>query len=390
VAPTSGKLRGLLRRPNSSLGHHVRPTCAWYRLTAKPSESCTAFTHPARFHSHHDAVFSLHELVSAYLQNETPRKSVQTRAADHRRAELWLRVLGRACDPAALTRKTWDRFQDSRASGAIDPRGRDVPFKKRRTVRARTVQADCVWLRGVFAWARGWRTDNGTFLLDCDPLRGLRAPREKNPRRPVATFERYRAVRSVSDDVLMEVRWRGRREPARSYLSEVLDLAQHTGRRLSAICKLRYCDLRLGAGPFGSIRWPAETDKLRRDLVVPVAPEARAAIDRVLAARPGSGPTPLFPSPTDPFRPISRHLADAWLRRAEQQAGLESMEGSLWHAYRRGWATARKHLPDVDVAAAGGWKDAMTLKLVYQQPDADGMLTAVLGRRAEREDAYET
>jgi hypothetical protein len=46
----------------------------------------------------------------------------------------------------------------------------------------------------------------------------------------------------------------------------------------------------------------------------------------------------------------------------------------LWHAYRRGWATARKDLPIKDVAAVGGWKDIQTLVNCYQQADDDTML----------------
>jgi hypothetical protein len=87
---------------------------------------------------------------------------------------------------------------------------------------------------------------------------------------------------------------------------------------------------------------------------VPVSPEVREAIDRILRERPGIGSAPLFPAPGNAQKPISRHLADRWLRRAEELAGLEPQKGSLWHAYRRKWATERKHLPDVDVAAAGG------------------------------------
>ena len=30
-----------------------------------------------------------------------------------------------------------------------------------------------------------------------------------------------------------------------------------------------------------------------------------------------------------------------------------------------------EHLPDTDVAAAGGWSDTMTLKQVYQQADQE-------------------
>ena len=66
-------------------------------------------------------------------------------------------------------------------------------------------------------------------------------------------------------------------------------------------------------------------------------------------------------------------------------AGLETQQGSLWHAYRRKWVTERKHLPDVDVAAAGGWKDTESLKTAYQQADEATMLEVVLGAGELRE-----
>ena len=47
-------------------------------------------------------------------------------------------------------------------------------------------------------------------------------------------------------------------------------------------------------------------------------------------------------------------------------------------AYRRKWATERKHHPDVDVAEAGGWKTVETLKSAYQQADAETILRVVL------------
>ena len=76
---------------------------------------------------------------------------------------------------------------------------------------------------------------------------------------------------------------------------------------------------------------------------------------------------------------MTRHLADKWLRKAEKLAGVEPQKDSLWHAYRRKWATERKHLSDTDVAAAGGWQNSLTLRKVYQQSDAETMLLAVLG-----------
>lgn len=68
----------------------------------------------------------------------------------------------------------------------------------------------------------------------------------------------------------------------------------------------------------------------------------------------------------------------SYLSEGEKLAGLEAQKGSLWHAYRRKWATERKHLPDVHVAAAGGWKPVQTLKTAYQQADAETILRVVL------------
>lgn len=201
----------------------------------------------------------------------------------------------------------------------------------------------------------------------------------------MATQDRFEAIRKVSDQVLMDVRWEGKREERRSYLSELVDLANGTGRRLSAICSLRFEDLRLSEGPYGSIRWPADTDKTGRETVVPIGPDVRKAVDRVRKERPGIGTAPLFPKPTDPAEPMSSHLAAKWLRKAEELAGLETQKGSLWHAYRRKWATERKHLPDVDVAAAGGWKETTSLKRAYQQADSETMLSVVLGAGELRE-----
>lgn len=80
----------------------------------------------------------------------------------------------------------------------------------------------------------------------------------------------------------------------------------------------------------------------------------------------------------NPEKPISTRLASKWLVEAERHAGLEKQTGGLWHPYRRGWATSRKHLPGADVAAAGGWRSTDTLKL-YQQADDHTILRVVLG-----------
>ena len=95
------------------------------------------------------------------------------------------------------------------------------------------------------------------------------------------------AIRKVSDRVMMETRW-GRAVEQRSYLSELLDLANGTGRRISAICKLRYEDFRLNQGPYGEIRWPADTDKMGRETTVPIDQNVQGPLERVLRDRPGN------------------------------------------------------------------------------------------------------
>ena len=108
-------------------------------------------------------------------------------------------------------------------------------------------------------------------------------------------------------------------------------------------------------------------------------------MDRILGERPGIGAALLFPSPTDSTRPITRHLADRWLRKAEKLAGVEPQKGSLWHAYRRNGATERKHLPVQDVARAGGWRSHAMVQNIYTQADDETMLQVVLDHGRLRE-----
>ena len=333
----------------------------------------------------HRGRVTLAQIFTLYQNHRTPRKKSKEQRDDSRRIDLWTRFLGEKKEPDKISLQEWEDFIDHRASGAIDARGNEVPPAARKPVRARAVEGDCNWLRWVFNWASRWRTPQGYYLLRENPIRGFEVSKEKNPLRPVATQDRFEAIRKVSDEVMMDVRWNGKREERRSYLSELLDLANGTGRRLSAICGLRFRDLRLSDGPHGSIRWPADTDKTGRETIVPIGPDVRGAVNRVLRERPGIGSAPLFPKPTDPSEPITSHLASKWLRKGEELAELEPQQGSLWHAYRRKWATERKHLPDVDVAAAGGWKETTTLKRAYQQADSETMLSVVLGAGELRE-----
>jgi hypothetical protein len=74
---------------------------------------------------------------------------------------------------------------------------------------------------------------------------------------------------------------------------------------------------------------------------------------------------------------LARDLFDQALRRAEKHAGLPKLEGSLWHAFRRKWATERKPLPEADVMKAGGWRDRKTFETCYQQADEQTMVAVM-------------
>ncbi len=301
---------------------------------------------------------------------------------------LFARVLGAGRDLSKLTLGEWQHFIRQRLTGAVDAWGRDVPAPvtpedaKRRPVRARTVEADCEWLAIVCNWATEWEDrETGQPLLREHPLKRERfrdaVPHEQNPRRPVATQDRYEAIVAKAATV-------------HPYLVPLLAIVNGAGRRISAVLQLRYEDVRLAktaGAPYGAIQWPGESDKMGKAWAAPINAAVRATLDAVLAARPGLGGAYLFPSPMDPAQPMDRWFASKLLRRAERLAKVPKHHGSLWHAYRRKWGTERKHLPVQDVAQAGGWKNTATLETIYQQPD-EATLYRVVSEPAELREAH--
>lgn len=268
-------------------------------------------------------------------------------------------------------------------------------YREPKPVRDGALHGDLSWLSTVCNWAAGFRLD-GRRLLAENPLRGLTWPKEKNPRRPVASHQRYLATLAHADSIDPQGRLRC-----------VLALARFTGRRESALCALHASDLLLtrericsalaAAGmderladhmPHGAIRWRAEADKQGFLFISPINPDARAEIERYLARQPRVGDVCLFPAPgrrrakdapVPPETPMRRDTILRWLVRAEQAAGLPKLVGGVFHPYRRLWASERKHLPDVDVAAAGGWRDTQALRKSYQHADPATVFRVVVG-----------
>ncbi len=158
---------------------------------------------------------------------------------------------------------------------------------------------------------------------------------------------------------------------------------------------------------------------------VPMSADARRAVDEVLDRKPAIGDTPLFPAARWEGRqpkPWPRWHARDLHERAQRAAGYgywcpkcktplgndqracpnrecghvdrlprDPAKRLLgFHAYRRKWATERKHLPLKDVAEAGGWLDTRSLEQCYQQPDEATLLQVVSEPRKLRETIPQT
>jgi len=309
----------------------------------------------------------LGNLVRMYL-TESPSHLDNTSSsqADARaRSQTLLGFFGSECDVSRLEAKDQAAFSAARLAGGI----RRPDGSVTRPVRARSVEADLVVLHQMLAWATTTRRPNGDRLLDQHPLHGVKRVSEKNPKRPVATWERFVTTREAIQQFRSEA---GTAEEIDRWLKleAALVLAEATGRRLSSIRQLRWEDIDWSQG---TIRWRAEADKKRKEWVVPYPPELLGFLRQVRLQQGAVGGW-IFRGQRHPDQPMDRHLFDKWLGVAERRAGLPKLDGGIWHPYRRAWASARKHLPLKDVAAAGGWSDTETLLKCYQEADQETML----------------
>lgn len=322
---------------------------------------------------------TLSRVLALYLQAKTPTKGASEQKADDRRSKMWIRVLGASKDLSKLNRAEWQRFINARRSGAMDCHGQPVPLDERKPVRDACIDGDLTFLNSVMNWSSR-EPEGDRYIMSTNPARGFPVPHEKNPKRPFVTPERFEKLRAVAHRVRM-VRGRGKnRRELQTYLPEIIDLCWHTGRRISAILSLRYEDLHLATHaetPFGCILFPAATDKTGTARLVPMNSEARAAIDRVIAQRPGIGKAFLFPSFAREGEPIRQDAVAPWVRNAEIRAGLPKHDGSLFHAFRRGFVTARKGHPLSDLAASLGSIDTATIVKCYMGTDMASMYRVV-------------
>ena len=243
---------------------------------------------------------TLGRLFDIYGEEVTPTKAEASQRSDRAATKMFLQFFGRDRKPATLSQRDWDRFIRARRAGRIGPSGQPVSD--------RTIEHDLKFLRAVVNWAGKSRDEMGRLLLDSNPLRGLKAPTEKNPTRVVLSEEEYQSLHRVS----REVDWR---------FHVALVLAHETGHRIGAIRNLRWSDIDLEGGV---VRWRAEHEKTGYEHRTPVTAEASAVLEEARELSLGLEDTPVLPAPTDASKCAGRSLVRAWWYRAQTLAGLET------------------------------------------------------------------
>ena len=300
---------------------------------------------------------TLKTLFDIYGEEVTPTKGERSRRYDRVAMTMFLKCFGRNRKPATLSQRDWDRFIRARRSGKVGPSGRPVSD--------RTIEYDLKFLLAVLNWAAKSRDEEGKLLLESNPLRGLKTPKEKNPTRVLLTQAEYKALLRVST----EIDWRYR---------VALVIAHETGHRIGAIRQLRWSDVDLQPGV---IRWRAEHEKSGYEHRTPLTADVLAVLGEARKKNPGIGNSPVLPAPKDPSKSVSRSLARDWWRKAQTLAGLEPKRGRGWHSLRRKFASDLMNQPLKVLCDLGGWKTAQTVLQCYQRADQDRLREALEDRR---------
>ena len=330
------------RRLTRSLRHRD-----WARAKRQADEFAVGFVKAERREEEEAGArpLTLAALFGLYGEEVTPTKSPQSRTHDRAAMRMFVGLFGKDRDPATLSKRDWDRFIRDRRAGRAGRSGKPVAD--------RTVQRDLKFLLAVLNWAAQSRDEAGGWLLESNPLRGLKMPTEKNPARVILTDAEYEALLRVS----REVDWRFR---------VALVLGHETGHRIGAIRQLRWSDIDLERG---AVLWRKEHEKSGHEHRTPLTPAAVAVLGEARRHSPGIGDVPVLPAPMDPTRSVSHPQAGAWWKKAERLAGLEPRRGRGWHSLRRKFASDLMDQPLKVLCELGGWKTAQTVLQCYQRAD---------------------
>jgi integrase len=308
---------------------------------------------------------TLHALFDNwYLKEVTPGKSEGKQTHDATCAEMFCRCFGGKRHPRTLNVRDWQKFIRERRSGALRPLSRDE--KPVRAVGERQIRYDLKFLMAVLNFATMARDDRDVPLLAHNPLKGLPYPSEdNNPRRPMLEDDGYKKMLSVAREV-------------HRLCEPFFILVHETGHRAASVRQLRWSDIDLEKKV---VRWRAENDKIGFLHTTPLSNGAAEALERLQKAEGAIGEHWIFPSDVDPSRPLPRHTANKWWRRAEAKAKLDHVPGMGFHSARRKFASELKGTNLRDLAYMGGWKNPQTVLTVYQQPDMELQREALATRK---------
>ena len=286
---------------------------------------------------------TLEMLFEIYGEEVTPTKVERVQYRDRIGTRMFLDFLGRDRRPKTLSQRDWDRFIRDRRAGRIGPSGKPVSN--------RTIELDLKFLLAVLNWATKSRDEEGRLLLDSNPLRGLKTPKEKNPTRIVLSEEEYQAMLGIS----RQVDWR---------FHVAFVLAHETGHRIGAIRNLRWGDIDFEGR---DVRWRAEHEKTGYEHVTPMTDEAVAVLEEAREANPGNGESLVLPAPRDPSVSISGgaggHLVAQG--RAARGTGARARERL---ALAEAEVRFRPHGPSAEGAVRAGWLEG--------GPDGAALLSA--------------
>lgn len=335
---------------------------------------------------------ALEDLVTRFLEAPRFKKlDPKTQYDSIKRWPILLAGLGRGITVQEIEEDVLDLYVVNRREGGIEyttclhgRTGRLLSPRQRTTgpVRDRTIEADLKFLRMVILWALKKKIGGGQRLLSEDPMEGYSIQGEASPRRPIATDGRFLKTLAALERLAVEGE-DSKLKLQYQMLAVAVKGLDGTGRRISAVLGLGWSDIKAlddegVAQP--QIRFVRALDKAGRGVWLPLDPGLYNALMEWKRQCPSSAGDLVFPDPTG-----SKAVRSDWmgqlLGRAESLAKLEPLNGSLFHAYRRRFATAREHIPFNRVMELMGITDAKVFRECYCRTSTDLLRDALADPR---------